>query len=111
MKIFCGIASLRYFQAGIKLCFTVAYHLSRIVDMATLWGQDDEETTGVKSGTTTVAVDVYATAVPSLYMGNRLQNLLTMIDNSKEASLDFIKRVEGSVRLLYGEYAANSMEY
>jgi hypothetical protein len=66
--------------------FTVAYYLSRIINMATPWDQDDEETPGGKSGTTTVAVDVDVTAVPPLDMGNRLQNLLTMIDNSEEAT-------------------------
>jgi hypothetical protein len=78
--------------------------------MATSWDQDDEQTTGVESNTTPVNVDVNATAVSSLDMGNRLQNLLTMIDNSEEAGVDFMKRVEASVRLLYGDYVANSME-
>jgi hypothetical protein len=78
--------------------------------MATSWDQENEQTTSVDSDTTTVTADIDATAVPSLDMGNRLQNLLTMIDNSEEAGMDFMKRVESSVRLLYGEYAANSME-
>jgi hypothetical protein len=78
--------------------------------MATPWDQDDEQTTGVESNAIPVNVDVNATAVSSLDIGNRLQNLLTMIDGSDAAGVDFMKRVEASVRLLYGDYVANSME-
>jgi hypothetical protein len=78
--------------------------LFSIIDKATSWDQDDEQTT------IPVNVDVNATAVASLDIGNWLQNLLTMIDGSEEAGVDFIKRVEASVRLLYGDYVANSME-
>jgi hypothetical protein len=78
--------------------------------MATSWDQNEEQITNVDSDTTTVTANVDATAVPPLDMGTRLQNLLTMINNSEEAAMDFMKRVESSVRLLYGEYVANSME-
>jgi hypothetical protein len=78
--------------------------------MATSWDQDGEQTTGVESNTIPVNVGVNATAVSSLDFGNRLQNLLTMLDGSEDAGVDFMKRVEASVRLLYGDYVANSME-
>jgi hypothetical protein len=78
--------------------------------MATSWDQDGEQTTGVESNTIPVNVGVNATAVSSLDIGNRLQNLLTMLDGSEDAGVDFMKRVEASVRLLYGDYVANSME-
>jgi hypothetical protein len=78
--------------------------------MAISWDQDDEQTTGVESNTIPVNVGVNATAVSSLDFENRLQNLLTMLDGSEDAGVDFIKRVEASLRLLYGDYVANSME-
>jgi hypothetical protein len=109
MKTCCSKTSLRYIEASIKLRLFWRIFFSTI-DMATSWDQNEEQTTSVESDTTTVTADVDATAVPSVDMGNRLQNLLTMIDNSEEAGMDFMKRVESSVRLLYGEYAANSME-
>jgi hypothetical protein len=84
--------------------------LFSIIDMATSWDQDGEQTTGVESNTIPVNVGVNATAVSSLDFGNRLQNLLTMLDGSEDAGVDFMKRVEASVRLLYGDYVANSME-
>jgi hypothetical protein len=78
--------------------------------MATSWNQNDEQTTGVESNTVPSNVDVNATAVASPDIGNRLQNLLTMVDGSEEAGVSFMQIVEASVRLLYGEYIANSME-
>jgi hypothetical protein len=78
--------------------------------MAISWDQYDEQTTGVESNTIPVNVGVNATAVSSLDFENRLQNLLTMLDGSEDAGVDFIKRVEASLRLLYGDYVANSME-
>jgi hypothetical protein len=78
--------------------------------MATSLNQDDEQTTGVGSNTASANVAVSVTAVVSPGIGNRLQNLLTMVDGSEEAGENFMKRVEASVRLLYGDYVANSME-
>jgi hypothetical protein len=105
MKICCGITSLRYFQASIKL----RLFLRIICLILLIWLPR-----GIKKMILTLQRSLLMSMllhVPSLDMGNRLQNLLTMIDSSEEAGMDFMKRVESSVRLLYGEYAANSMEY
>jgi hypothetical protein len=72
-----------------------------IVDMAASWDQDDEQITGVASNITPINVDVNATAVSPLNVGNRLQDLLIMLYGSEEAGVDFMKRLETSVRLLY----------
>jgi hypothetical protein len=37
-----------------------------------------------------------------------LQNLLTMLDGSAYAGVDFMKKLEASVRLLYGDHVTNS---
>jgi hypothetical protein len=68
------------------------------IGMATSWNQDDEKTTGHESNTIPANIDVNATAVASLDIGNRLQNLLTLVDGSEEADVSFMKRVEASVR-------------